>query len=205
MNRRLWSKLADHKKGGVIDFFSKVAGISPGEAKRLIITKGEVFDSNSLPPELYDRFNNERVMGISGSGSATEEIGGLMKEFYGYTPHQQAVALKAQADMDRLNARVTAKEKAKASSSAPVKTVNLKDIPADLPLDPQTQIAVDQDEAVHKLLNEKLNSLSNNKDGWEDLLLYGTAGLTLAGGGAAIGKATEPSEEEVIAAYLAQN
>jgi hypothetical protein len=155
-------------------------------------------------------------------------LGDDMRKFYGVSPRPHAgsaeekrlaevraywdaeevtkgaAALKAQADMERLNARVAAKEKAKASSPAPVQTVNLKDIPADLPLDPQTQIAIDQHEAASKLLDEKLNSLSNNKEDWENLLLYGTAGLALAGGGAAIGKSTEPSEEEIIAAYLAR-
>ncbi len=203
MARRLWKNVPHHKKRGVIDFLSSVTGVSPGEAKRLILEKGEVFDENSIPSGILDSYNNERIKGVSGPGTATEVLSDLMKDFYGYEPHA-AVDLAGGASMRRRKARVAAKEKAKASSPAPVQTVNLKDIPADLPLDPQTQIAIDQHEAASKLLDEKLNSLSNNKEDWENLLLYGTAGLALAGGGAAIGKSTEPSEEEIIAAYLAR-
>jgi len=203
MARRLWKNLPHHKKRGVIDFLSSVTGVSPGEAELMIESKGEVFDENSMPSGILDRYNDERIMGVSGPGTATSVLSDFMKDFYRAKPQADA-DLAGGASMRRLKARAAAKEKAKASSPAPVQTVNLKDIPADLPLDPQTQIAVDQHEAASKLLDEKLNSLSNNKEGWENLLLYGTAGLALAGGGAAIGKSTEPSEEEIIAAYLAR-
>tara|TARA_R100001463_G_scaffold73738_2_gene127611 strand:- start:127 stop:744 length:618 start_codon:yes stop_codon:yes gene_type:complete len=203
MARRLWKNVPHHKKRGVIDFLSSVTGVSPGEAELMIESKGEVFDENSMPSGVWDDYNDERIKGISGPGTATSVISDFMKDFYRYKP-QAAVDLAAGASMERLNARVAAKEKAKASSPAPIKTVNIKDIPADLPLDPQMQASVDQEIQAQSLLNERIKELDTSKEDFNNLLLYGGGALALGGGGVAIGKSTEPSEDEIIAAYLAR-
>ena len=80
---RSWSKLNSGRQQGAIDFLAKKTGISQKAALDLIQKKGEAFDDNAISSDLWSRMQNEEVKGISGPGSAADEIAGMLNSFYG--------------------------------------------------------------------------------------------------------------------------